>query len=1067
MLPFVLLALAADPDPVSPPSLPTWGTTHPVTVDVTEGTWMHLSVAPDRIVFDLLGDIWSIPLAGGTATRLSSGPAWDGDPKVSPDGRQIAYSSDQNGNENLWVMDLDGKNPKLITREKDARVTSPVWDPTGPWLVGRRRTVDTRSTGVTELWQYHLGSGTGFALTSKDEQPHAGEATVTPDYLWYSTRAGRFDYNNNPIAGLWQIQRKDRHNNEERTVVAGVGSAARPLIHPDGRRVVFVARHRTRTALEVLDLDTGSRRDLGEWLDHDQMEGLAARGVYPAMDWLDGETFVVWAGGKIWKVKLADGSRTEIPFRVTGTWDVHEVARPARSVPDEVQARVLRWVEESSTGRIAFSAMGQLYLQEPGGTPSLFSAGTGYSPAFSPDGSRLAWTSWTDPAKGEAGGGRLHLSTLGKKPKTVELPVRGQLVNPAFSEDGTELVVLRGFGGSTSPDLGAEPWFELIHLWMEGKEWRSRVVTSVNNRGSAARAPRLTLRGGRVWYLVDHSPNPREPEETTLISIRLDGTDRKEHLLFPNGADEVVLHPDGRTVAYRSEHQARLTQLPTGLQLLNVGEGVPSLRLTDTVGDWLSWVPAPPPAKGKSATPSYRLSWMEGPTRSVLDVGQIDWSIADDAPRPAAQTTTELKVVKPRARPSGKLALTHARVLTLAKPAATDPGAVIEDATVLIDGDRIVSITPGAAPPADATVIDCTGKTIIPGLIDVHAHLHYDSADILPEQPWRYQASLDYGVTTVHDPSASTDLVFTQAERVEAGLMVGPRITSTGFILYGALNNSGANTPTLDAARGHLRRLQQSGAFSAKIYQQSQRDRRMWYAQACAELGMLCVTEGGGDLAQNLNFAVDGFAANEHAIPNAPLYADVEALLAGSRHGTTLGMAYTPTLLVAYGGLFGENYFFQKYDVLADSRLRRHTPAADLEARAFRLPMSVRDDDWFHQTVAVEAAQLSRQGVLVTLGAHGQLQGLGVHWELWALAGPGAMSPYEALLAGTIQGARYLGLDREIGTLEPGKLADMIVLDANPLDAIHNSTRIHRVIKNGELVPTDEAAPDREISPAN
>ena len=374
---------------------------------------------------------------------------------------------------------------------------------------------------------------------------------------------------------------------------------------------------------------------------------------------------------------------------------------------------------------------------------------------------------------------------------------------------------------------------------------------------------------------------------------------------------------------------------------------------------------------------------------------------------------------------------------------------ILEDTTLIITGDRITSI--GGEIPDGAEVIDVSGKTLIPGLIDVHAHLHFSSADIFPEQEWRYLTALDFGVTTVQDPSASTDLVFTQAERVEAGLMKGPRVYSTGGVLYGALSNSGAETPTLDAARAHVRRMKAVGARSVKVYQQSQRERRQWYMKACNEEQILCVPEGGGDLWMNLGMIADGYHAIEHSLNVTPVYEDVKAWFAASHTDDSFGTAYTQTLLVAYGGLSGENYFLQHHTPLHDERLLRHWPRRQLDRKLWRHNMMIQDPDWRFQQTARDAAEMAAEGTLVTLGAHGQLQGLDVHWELWALGGPGALSPHEALRAGTLNGARYMGLDGDLGSLEVGKLADLIVLNSNPLDDLHNSTDIALVIKNGEV----------------
>jgi imidazolonepropionase-like amidohydrolase/Tol biopolymer transport system component len=1019
-------APAAPPDPPkSDAKKPDWnvedphGPSHEISLDLTEGTWMSVTVG-DRIVFDLLGDLWSIPLTGGEATRLTSGVAWDCQPRFSPDGKTIAFTSDRDGNEQLWLMDADGKNPRKLTDENDARITEPVWDPSGKWVYGRRRTIDTRSIGVTEIWQYHLDGGKGFALTKLDEHPHAGELAASDRYLWFSDRAKRFDYDENPIQDLWTIHRLDRRNGTVALQVHGSGGASRPTLSPDGKSMAFLSRVRSRTQLEVVDLATGKRRVAVPELDRDEMEAFALHGTYPELAWTK-DGLYYWAKGHLWRLGT-DGKAVQIPFHAKGTWRLHDVQRWANPIGDAVTARVIRWPSVNTQGQTAFSAIGALWVREPDGKIRRVSEKTGYAPSFSADGKRLAWTSWDDRT-----GGALHLTDV-RSGKDEVLPVKGQLVNPAWGDDGS-LVVLRGIAGGTSPDLGDESWYEIVHVVPGKKGWTSSVVTSASNRGTSDRAPKLHLHDGRVWLMEDVPAEGRKPPTGALVSFALDGTDKRTHLTF-TAVDEIAISPDFTEVAYKSRHQGYVTALPMWGKPVDI-DALPGIKLTTIVGDWLAWTP-----DGKSVT------WAEGPALYRKPVSSLVKS-KDDKPDTAGLVKTLIDLQVPRAKPSGVTALTHARVLSM------KGDEVLADTTVVVDQDRIVSV--GGPVPAGATVIDCTGKTIIPGLVDVHAHLHYTAGDVLPEQEWRYQTALDFGVTTVHDPSASTDLVFTQAERVDAGYEKGPRVYSTGFILYGALSNQGADTPDPETAINHVKRMEAAGARSVKVYQQSQRARRQWYVQACDQEHVLCVPEGGGDMFQNLGMIADGFQAVEHALPESPLYADVRGFVAGSHTATSRGTAYTPTLLVAYGGLMGEDDWWQNHSPIDDPRLLRHFPARELDAAGWRRPLHVTETTWNYQSVARDAAALAKMGTLVTLGAHGQLQGLGAHWELWSLAGPGAMSPMEALHAGTINGATYLGLDKDIGTVEAGKLADLIVLDADPLADIHNTAKIAFVVKNGEI----------------
>jgi imidazolonepropionase-like amidohydrolase len=349
----------------------------------------------------------------------------------------------------------------------------------------------------------------------------------------------------------------------------------------------------------------------------------------------------------------------------------------------------------------------------------------------------------------------------------------------------------------------------------------------------------------------------------------------------------------------------------------------------------------------------------------------------------------------------------------------------------------------------------------MPGIVDVHSHMHYDALDVQTDQPWEYLVNLAYGVTAAHDPSASTELVFAQSELVRAGAMVGPHIFSTGYILYGAKNANKAEIESLDDARHHLKRLKAVGAFSVKSYNQPRRNQRQWIIQAARDEQMLVVPEGGSLLAMNETMCLDGHTGIEHNLPCAPLHKDVVQLFARSQSGIT------PTLIVAYGGLNGEYWWYQHDRVFEKEPLRSLTPPGYLVQHARRRDAFAFDDDFQHVKMSQACRDILRAGGHIELGAHGQLQGLGAHWELWML-GQGGMTPMEAIRCATYYGAWYLGLDQDLGSLAPGKLADFVVMKKNPLEQLENSDSIEFTVANGRVYRSatmDQVLPEAKARP--
>lgn len=1003
------------------------GPTKTVSFTTDEGTWMNLDVSPDgrEIVFDLLGDIYLLPIEGGKARLIAGGPALDIQPRFSPDGTKIAFTSDRSGGDNLWIMDRDGSNPRQVTKEDFRLVNGPAWTPDGQYLLGRKHFTSTRSMGAGEIWMYHISGGSGLQLTKRknDQQDQGNEIDLSPDgrYVYFSedmSGGSFFQYNKDPNGQIYVIRRLDRETGDIDNLITGAGGSVRPAASPDGRYIAFVRRVRDKSVLYVYDVETGAQTPVYDGLSHDQQEAWAIFGVYPSIAWTpDSENIVLWAKGHLWNVNVESREARQIPFEAEVNQTVTEAVRfPVEVSPSTFDVKMIRQAATSPDGQyLVFQAVGHLWKKRlPNGQPERLTEDEHfeYEPSFSPDGKSIVYTTWSDDDLGAIY--RVGLNG-GRPQKLTERP--GYYFTPRFSPDGTRIVYRRGTGNDL---LG------FVHGVNPGLYWMPAEGGEPTFIRESGEDPRFSPDGHRIYFFSGGGLNKE------YKSVRLDGGDERTHftMKYPS---TVVPSPDFKWIAFTELHNVYIAPFPlTGspVELNKDSNAYPVKQVSRDAGTDIHW-----------SGDSQSLHWLIGPeyfTRHISEAFAFVDGAPAELPEPDSvgipiglKLTTDV--------PSGKVAFTGARIITM------KGDEVIENGTLVVDGNRITAVGPSASiqVPADATIIDAAGKTIMPGIIDVHAHGNHFYDTPVPQQNWAYYANLAYGVTTMHDPSANTGMVFSQSELVKAGEIVGPRVFSTGTILYGADGDFKAVVNSLDDARSHLRRMQAVGAFSVKSYNQPRRNQRQQVLQAARELNMMVVPEGGSTFMHNLSMIIDGHTGIEHNIPVAPLYKDMLTLWSATEVG------YTPTLIVTYGGLSGEYFWYDRTNVWDKDRLLRFTPRPIVDARS-RRRQTAPDDEYYHIEVARATKALTDAGVKVNVGAHGQLQGLGAHWELWMLA-QGGMTPLEVIRAATLNGAEYLGLDRDLGSLEPGKLADLLVLDANPLEDIHNTEHIRYTMVNGRL----------------
>ena len=1015
------------------------GPTKEVSFQTTEGTWMNLDVSPDgkHIVFDLLGDIYLMPIAGGEAKLLAGGAPWEVQPRFSPDGNLISFTSDRAGGDNIWIMDRGGANPRQVTKETFRLLNNAAWSPDGQYLIARKHFTSRRSLGAGEMWTYHFSGGSGIQLTKrKNDQMDAGEPVVSPDgtYVYFSedmSPGNTFEYNKDPNGQIYVIRRVNRNNGDIENVVTGNGSSMRPQLSHDGKKIAFVRRVRTKTVLFLHDLDTGEEWPIYDQLSKDQQEAWAIFGVYPNFDWTpDDKHIIIWAEGKIRRIGVANSGNTatEIPFLVNAK---HEVAADvvryhpgeAGIAPQQFNAKMIRSAVTSPDGKVlVFNAVGYLWVKSlPDGKPERLtkSQNLEFYPSFSPDGKTLVYTTWDD----EQMGAIYKMNLRGSKNPVKLTSEKGFYVHPSFSPDGSKIVYQRQSGNSHQGyTFGKNPGL----YWIPAGGGQPALI---QKNGSI---PLFNKTSDRIFFTTSEGGNH------AFKSIGLDGKDPATHFTSKY-TNLFVPSPDNQWISFSELFNVYIAPFPQGgkgVDLSGETKAIPAARVTRDAGTSLHW-----------SSDSKKLHWMLGEEYFTNDLKNRFTFVQDGAKTipPLDSTGVKVNLVLPADVPKGRIAFTGARLITM------KGDEVIENGTLVVEGNRIVAIGPAGKVtiPAGTKIIDAAGKTIMPGLIDVHAHLGTFRLGMSPQKQWAYYANLAYGVTTTHDPSSNSEMVFSQSEMVKAGHMVGPRIFSTGTILYGADGDSKAVINSLDDARSHLRRIKALGGFSVKSYNQPRRDQRQQVIQAARELGMSVYPEGGSTFFHNMTMILDGHTGIEHNVPVAPLYNDVLQLWAASKSG------YTPTLIVNYGGNSGEYYWYQKTKVWEKDRLLRFTPRSIIDGRSRRVAL-VPDEEYEngHILVSQTLKKLTDQGVKVNLGGHGQLQGLGAHWELWMLA-QGGMTNLEVLQAATINGAEYLGMGQDLGSLEQGKLADLIVLDKNPLENIQNSESVKYTMVNGRLYDSE------------
>ena len=1011
----------------------------------TEGTWLSLDVAPDgrTIVFDLLGDLYRIDSAGGTAKPVTTGMAFDSQPTYSHDGTRLAFVSDRSGNENVWIADAGGGELRQVTFLDDNAVfASPAWAADDASIFVSQFRPDL---GVFELWRHPLTGGSAeqvtqgksYAQQPKEQRLTAIGAAASRDgrFLYYAAQTGNFQ--DDVTLPLLAIRRRNLANGDETTIITAQGSAMRPLLSPDDRSLAYTTRFDGQTGLRLRDLETGEDRWVAYPVQRDDQESLPGRDVFPGYAFTpDGAALLVTADNGLRRVDVATGAATEIAFRADVALELGPSLRVDIAADEgPVRARLIQDPVPSPDGkRLAFSALGRLYVMDlmRGATPRALVADGDpqYQPAWTPDGRSLVYITWS----ARAGGALWRVDARGNGPPQRLTQTPAFYTHPVVAPDDQTIFAVRSSHYARlheAMEYGPLRYAHLVSLSLTGSN--ERTVFS----GRMVGRPQFTRVPGRVYLILEDGLNAIELADgarSPVVSVKGPG------FYFQEGrvpADDLRISPDGRWLLAQIVQQLYLFELPEPRSngeppTIDVGTPtVPHRKLTSVGADYFDWS-----ADGRT------LSWAIGSTFARRPLASIALLAGGESgvglsPQPGREGVEAFDVIVevPRDTPRGALVLRGAAAITMRGE------EVVADADVVVVDDRIAAVGPRGtvAIPDGAVIRDVAGHYLVPGFIDTHAHWAQVRRGVLDLENWGFLVNLAYGVTAGLDVSSLSIDVFAYQDLIDAGLMTGLRTYSTGPAVF-----SFNEFESPDRVRDVLRRYRDYyRTRNLKQYRTGNRRVRQWVAAAAHELGVMSTAEGALDLKLGLTQILDGYAGNEHALTAVPLGRDLVELVAQSRVG------YTPTLQISHGGPPGENRYIARETPHDDPKYAHFVPHFVLDKLMLRRHWYAAGE-YVYPLIAAGATEILRAGGVVGVGSHGNVEGLGYHWELEAYA-EGGMTPHEILRCATINGAEIIGRERILGSLEAGKLADLIVLERNPLADIRNTRSIVTVMKNGRL----------------